>query len=173
MAAGSAVITDGEDELSPGKYRGRDGYAPLMTELLSAGFDVEWFIVVLGDTVPNISAQKLKSLCKATGGAFVALGMKPGSRKVAIGDRTRVLGTDGDGWSEVTAGDPQLGTRYPTSKKWSEKKKSLKTFLKRLELSGLDDVEEQARMDRADRQQEAKLKLPRDGTFDWAKRIGR
>jgi hypothetical protein len=36
------VVTDGDDCLSPGEYRGARGMNPLMRELKDRGFNIEW-----------------------------------------------------------------------------------------------------------------------------------
>ena len=36
------VVTDGDDCLSPGEYRGARGMNPLMRELKERGFNIEW-----------------------------------------------------------------------------------------------------------------------------------
>lgn len=71
------IITDGEDCLSPGEYRGMRGMDPMMRVLLGKGFDIEWHIVMLGridDGFGSLSrrdANRYKSLAAATGGSFL------------------------------------------------------------------------------------------------------
>ena len=41
------VITDGEDTQSPYGYNGAAGMDPMQKQLLEAGFDIEWNIILL------------------------------------------------------------------------------------------------------------------------------
>jgi hypothetical protein len=77
------VITDGADNMSPGKYAGVRGFDPLMTNLLDNGYDIEWNIIVVGNYDGIIFKKELsesdqrlyESLCRATGGHFVSVGV--------------------------------------------------------------------------------------------------
>lgn len=62
------IITDGEDTLSPRGYSGVRGMDPMMRNLLREGYDIEWFVVVLGKLE---CAQRYRALAAATGGAFL------------------------------------------------------------------------------------------------------
>ena len=74
------VITDGYDNWSPAPYKGVQGFNPLMQTLLRQGYDIEWFIVVVGNDVNSKHAelsmrdQELyKNLAQATGGQFLSV----------------------------------------------------------------------------------------------------
>lgn len=70
------IITDGYDCQSPGEYNGINGMNPMMRDLLGAGFDIEWFIVIIG-SISSTELKKYKSLATATGGAFLVTSDDP------------------------------------------------------------------------------------------------
>jgi hypothetical protein len=74
------VITDGHDTDSPGKYHGMNGMNPMMKSLLSAGYDIEFHIIILGNVgsgwfsdLTEKDVKKYESLAKATGGGCLVV----------------------------------------------------------------------------------------------------
>lgn len=67
------IITDGMDELSPRAYRGLGGMDPMMNSLRFAGFDVEFFIVVVGSLTNMPGTVRYRDLACSTGGAFLSI----------------------------------------------------------------------------------------------------
>ncbi|CAB9523253.1 expressed unknown protein [Seminavis robusta] len=63
------IVTDGEDNKSPGDYMGVGGMNPMMSHLINAGYDIEFHITVLG--VGNIDSRGYRDLTRATGGNFL------------------------------------------------------------------------------------------------------
>jgi curved DNA-binding protein CbpA len=68
------VITDGQDTASPKPFKGMQGMDPMMQRLRSAGFEIEFHIIVVGDSVSRLDNQRYQSLAQATGGLFLSLG---------------------------------------------------------------------------------------------------
>ena len=58
---------------SPPEYRGVGGLSPMMRVLKNAGYDIEWFILLVGDSISSVDSRKYRSLAHATGGEFLAL----------------------------------------------------------------------------------------------------
>jgi hypothetical protein len=72
------VITDGFDTRSPGEYKGMSGMNPMMRTLLREGFDIEFHIIILGQTGPfrtlsEGDIKKYQSLAAATGGSCMVV----------------------------------------------------------------------------------------------------
>lgn len=76
------IVTDGEDTDSPEGYQGARGMDPMMKTLRTKGYDVEFFIAIIGSEVSG--AQCYRDLARATGGAFLQLqsGFQPSSPEV-------------------------------------------------------------------------------------------
>jgi hypothetical protein len=64
------VVTDGDDNLSPHEYRGMRGMDPMMRNLQTAGYDIEWHIIVIGG---ETGLERYKALAGATGGSFLSI----------------------------------------------------------------------------------------------------
>lgn len=72
------VITDGCDTRSPGEYNGISGMNPMMRTLLREGFDIEFHIIILGQTglfgsLSEGDIKKYQSLAGATGGSCMVV----------------------------------------------------------------------------------------------------
>jgi hypothetical protein len=67
------VITDGEDMKSPPPYLGPKGMNPLMKNLLSKNYRIEWTIIVVGMDKNDTAHSLYQDLCLATGGSFLSL----------------------------------------------------------------------------------------------------
>jgi hypothetical protein len=66
------IITDGEDNMSPSGYSGMSGMDPMMKTLLSAGYDIEFHIILIGqEGLSSGSANRYRDLALSTGGSFV------------------------------------------------------------------------------------------------------
>lgn len=64
------VFTDGIDCESPSEYVGINGMNPMMEELKKEGYDIEFFITIVGDDVSSSDLQQYRDLALATGGAI-------------------------------------------------------------------------------------------------------
>lgn len=68
------IITDGEDNCSPAGYSGAKSMDPMMKTLRCAGFDVEFYIIVLSDYPSGTSScERYQALASATNGACLHL----------------------------------------------------------------------------------------------------
>ena len=66
------IITDGEDRHSPHPYNGLRGMDPMQETLQSAGYDIEWHIIVLG-SFGRKQGGRYAALAGATGGSYVQI----------------------------------------------------------------------------------------------------
>jgi len=67
------ILTDGMDQLSPRKYQGLKGIDRMMKKLQKQGFDIEFYIVVIG-RVARRDEDAFKRLAAGTGGGFLRVG---------------------------------------------------------------------------------------------------